>query len=117
MAGEILDELFPLAPVFGRRDILLVPERMNRLRVKGELLGHEAELDKRTNLIREQAIVDQVGVRVVVDGAAVFVFVVEAVFIVEDRMEADVFELGDPFGLTQVVAVAVAKAKDGARNL
>jgi hypothetical protein len=29
-------------------------------------------------------------------------------------MEADVFERGDPFGLTQVVAVAVAKTKDGA---
>src|SRR5260370_33197988 len=111
---EILDELFPLAPVLRRRDILLVPERMQRVRVGGKFLGHEAELDERTNMILQQAVVDLIDIGEVVDGAAVFVFVVEAGFIVEDGMEAVVFKAGDALGFTQVVAVALAKAKDGA---
>src|SRR6266700_3413327 len=51
MAREILDELFPLGPIFWRRDVLLVPKRMKRVWVGGKLLGHEAEFDKRTNMI------------------------------------------------------------------
>src|SRR6267143_3134911 len=60
MAREILDELLPFVPILGRRDVLLVPESMQRVRVRGELLGHEAELDKWTNVIFEQAVVDLV---------------------------------------------------------
>ncbi len=51
MAGEILDELFPLVPVFRRGNILLVPESMKRAGVGGELFGREAEFDKGTNVI------------------------------------------------------------------
>ncbi len=114
MAGEILDELLPLVPVFGRRDVLFVPERMKSVGIRSELFGHEAELDERADVILEQAVVDLVDVGVVVHGMAVFVFVIEAGFVVENRVKANVLEAGDAPGFAEIVAVAFAEGKDGA---
>ena len=42
MPRECFDELLPLVPVFRRSDVLLVPERMQRVWVGGKFLGREA---------------------------------------------------------------------------
>jgi len=87
---------------------------MQSVGVRGELLGHEAKLDEWTNVILQQAVVDLIDVRVVVDGAPFFVFVIEAGFIMENGVEADVFEPGDALRFAEVIAVAVAKAQNSA---
>src|SRR6266481_1529495 len=88
MTCEVFDELLPLVPVLGRRDILLVPESVKGAGIRGELLGHEAELDERADVVLEEAVVNLVDVGEVVNGMAIFVLVVEADFVVEDGVEA-----------------------------
>ena len=65
-------------------------------------------------MILEQAVVDLVDVGEVIDRLARSVFVVEANFVVEDGVEADVLESGDAPGFAEVGAVAFAQAEDGA---
>ena len=94
VSGEGANEGVPLGIVLGRRHDLLVPERMHVL-TERELLGHETDFDKGANAIGEQPVVNLVNVGEVVDGVALFVFVVYADFVVEDGVEADVVEIGD----------------------
>src|SRR5271168_636179 len=114
MACEIFDELFPLVPIFRRGDVLFVPEGMDGVGIGGELFGHEAELDEGADFVFEEAVVDLVDVGEIVDGLAGLVFVVEAEFVVEDSVEADVVEAGDALGFAEVAAIAVAEGEDGA---
>ena len=43
-----------------------------------------------------------------------FVFVVDPYFVMQDRVEADVAEIGDGFHRTEIIAVALAQSEDGA---
>ena len=111
---KVFDQLLPLVPLLGRSDILLVPKGMKRVGVGGKLLGHEAQLDERPNMVLQQAIVDLVHVRKVVDGLAIFVFVIKPDFVMENRVKSHVLKPRDALGFAQVVAVVFAKAQDGA---
>ena len=68
----------PLRVVLGRRDDLLVPEGVV-VEPRRQLLRHEADLDKGPHAIRQQAVINLVDVRQVVDGVSLRVFVVDAV--------------------------------------
>src|SRR5258708_30305080 len=114
MTREILGELFPPSPVLRRRNVLFVPEGVERVRIRGKLFRGEAELDKWADVILKQAVVDLIHVGKVVDRLAVVVLVVEAGFVVEDSVETDIFEAGNAFCLTEGVAIAFAEAQDGA---
>src|SRR6266849_184573 len=114
MASEVFNELLPLVPVLGRRDVLLVPEGVESARIRGKLFGHEAELDEGADVVLEQAVVNLIDVGKVVNGLTVFVLVVEAGLVVEDGVKADVFEAGDAAGFAKVVAVAFTKRDDAA---
>ena len=57
----------PLRIVLGRRNILLVPERMNGLRIRSQLVRHKADLDKWPHTLIEQPIVDLIHIGEVVD--------------------------------------------------
>src|SRR5712664_4768930 len=112
MPRERLDKLLPFAPVLWRSNILLVPERVQGVRIGGELLGHEAQFDERTHFVVQQSIVDLIDIGKVVDRFAGSVFVVNADFVMEDGVEAHVFESGDALRLAQIVEIAFAKGED-----
>jgi hypothetical protein len=111
--GETADENVPLRVVLGRGDVLLVPERVKVL-ASGKFPGHETDFDKGADAIGKKAVVDLADVSEIEEGIAGFVLVVDAEFIVENGVEADVAEIGDLFHFVKVVAVGFAKGKDGA---
>src|SRR6185369_15672230 len=86
VSGEGANEGVPLGIVLGRRNDLLVPERMHVL-TEREFLRHETDFDKGADAAGEQTVVDLVDVGKVVDGGALGVFVVDADFVVEDGVE------------------------------
>src|SRR5580704_16552174 len=91
----------------------MVPKLLRDL-LRRELCGHETYLDKRTNAVLQQAVVDLIDVGKIVDGIARGIFVVQAYFVVENRMEADVVETGGLLHHAEIVAVAFAQRQDGA---
>ena len=107
------DQLVPLCIILRRRNVLLIPKGVQRVSCR-ELLRHEAEFHKRANLVRKQTIIDLVHVREVVHRIALRVLVIHANFILEDGMEANIFEAGDLLDVAQVAAVALAQAQNGA---
>ena len=113
MLGELADQIVPLGIVFRRRDDGAIPEGLVDV-FGGELFGHEAQLDKRTHAIFQQAVVDLVDVREIVDGISGSVLVVDAEFVEENAVETDVLEIGDGFYGAEIVAIAFAHGEDGA---
>ena len=93
---------------------MLVPEGVQGVGVGSELLGHEAHFHEGADLVFQEAIVDLIDVREVVDGISSGIFVVDSDFILKNRVETDEFEIGDAFGFAQIVAIAVAQGEDGA---
>ena len=57
-----------------------------------KLLRHEAQFDEGADAVGQQAVVDLVDVREVVDRLALFVLVVDADFVVKDGVEAHVWK-------------------------
>src|SRR5260370_2578789 len=98
MAREILNELLPLVPVLRRRNVLFVPEGMQRVRIGGKLFGREAELDEWADVILEQAVVDLIDIGEVVYRLAVFVLVVKAGFARQNGVEPNAFQTRNPLG-------------------
>ena len=107
MADESVDHARPPRVVFGRRGIISVPEGVGG-RSGGKLVGHEAQLDERTNAVRQQAIVDLIDVAEVVRDRALFALAVESDFVVEDGMKPNVLEAGYRLNRTQVSPIVVA---------
>ncbi len=68
---------------------------MQRIRIECQLLGHEADFDKRLHSILEQPIVNLVNVREVVDGISVLVLVVNSDLIVQNRMKSHIAKVCD----------------------
>ena len=97
----------PLLVGFRRVGQRLVPERVRLLR-RGQGRGHEAQLDERPDAVRQDAVVDLIHVRPVVDRLALLGLAVDAVVVVEDVVEADVAEIGDRPGRAQVLPPALA---------
>src|SRR4051812_9468765 len=111
--GERGDQPVPPVKTLRWRDILLVPERMKRIRVKGQLLRHKADLDHRTNAVLQKSVVDLIYVGEVVDRCSVFIFVINADFIMQDAVETNVAEVCDLFHRPQVIPVTLAEGKNG----
>src|SRR5580692_5260254 len=91
MSREVRDEILPFVPILGWRNIRLIPKRLEHLGC-GKFFGHEAKFYKRANAVLEQAIVNLVDVRKIVDWLPFGILVVQAEFIVKNGMEADVFK-------------------------
>jgi hypothetical protein len=53
-----------------------------------------------------------IDVREIVDRLSIGVFIVQADFVVEDSVEADILEIGDPFDIAEIVAIVVAERED-----
>ena len=96
MLCELADEFGPLFVALGRGDVGLVPEILI-LRFGGQLFGHEAQFDEGPHTGLQQAVVDLVHVGEVVDRFTGGVFVIEADFVMENCVEADVFEIRGGF--------------------
>ena len=79
----------------------------------GELLRHEAQFDKRAYAVLQQAVVDLVDVRKIVDRLALRIFVVDSDVIEEDSVEADVLDVGDLLYVAQVATIALSEAEIG----
>ncbi len=110
--GELRDHVVPLGIILGRRDVGVIPERL-QIRPRGQLVGHEAELDERLHVGGQQPIIDLIDVREVVDRLALLVFVVDADIVEQDAVKANVLESGDLAHRSQVVAIGVAQAEHG----
>ena len=55
MLREGFDHRAPFVPIFRRRDVHFVPERVQRVWIGGQLFGHEADLDEGTHAELQQA--------------------------------------------------------------
>ena len=83
-------------------------------RLGRQLPRHEAQLDKRTDAIRQQTVVDLVDVGKVVARPPRIVLVVEAHLVVEDGVEPHVLDARCRLDLSQIVPVTLAQRQDGA---
>ena len=110
--GELRDQVVPLRIILRRRDVGVVPERL-QVRSRSQLVGHEAELNKRLHAQSEQAIVNLIDVGEVVDGPALLVLIVHTHIVIENAVEADVLEAGDLAHRPHVAAIRVAQAEYG----
>src|ERR1700727_2181384 len=77
----------------GGRDVRLVPEGMECVWVEGKLLWHEAYLDHGTDTVLQQAIIDLIDVREIVDRVSVLILVVDTDLVVQDGVEPDVLKI------------------------
>ena len=112
--GEVRHQIVPAFHALWRRDVRLVPERMECVRVEGQLLWHEADLYDGAHAILQQAVVDLIDVGEIVDGIAVLVFVVDAYLVVKDGVEANVAEVRYFLHGAKIFAVAFTQSQDGA---
>ncbi len=62
----------------------------------------------------QESVVNLVHISEVIDRIAVFIFVVDAHFVVENRMEAHVFEIRGGLHRIQILAIAVAQRQNRA---
>ena len=92
-----------------RRHILLVPERVQRIRIKRQLLGHKADLNHRLHAVLQKSVVDLVHIREVVHRIAMLILRVHAVFIVQNAVRPHVAHPGHTMHRPQIVAVAFAQ--------
>jgi len=111
--GKGCDERVPLCIAGGRRDVGVIPEGLENL-LLGQIVGHEADLYVRLDAVRQQRVVDVVHVGPVVERVAVFIDAVDAVFIVEDGVKADVLEVSHLAHLVEVGLVLRAHDEVGA---
>ena len=86
---------------------MLVPEGVQRVGIERQFPGHETDLYHRADSIAEQAVVDLVHISKVVNRLAMFVLVVNAIFIVQDGVETNIPEIGHCFYRAKVFAVAL----------
>src|SRR5437667_8583841 len=89
-------ELIPFVPILWRGDIRLVPKRVQDV-YRCQISWHETQLDKRPNSVGQQAVVDLVHVGEVIDGVSLAIFLIHSDLVVENSMEAHVFEISSLF--------------------
>src|SRR5437762_7313095 len=106
-------ELIPFVPILWRGDIRLVPKRVQDV-LRRQLSWHETQFDKRPNSVGQQAVVDLVYVGEVIAGAPFAIFLIHSDLVVENSMEAHVFELSSLFDFAKVSALTFAQAENGA---
>src|SRR5262249_30232319 len=82
------------------------------VRIKGQLLRHETDLDHGPHAVCEQPVVNLVDVGKVVNRIAVLVFVIYSDFILQDGVKTDVSEIGDCLYGAKVIAIALAQRKN-----
>src|SRR2546423_14056811 len=106
MLNEVRNEIFPFIPILRGRNDRMVPKGVQHL-LGGELLWHKTQFNKRSHSILEEAIVNLIDVRIIVDGRTVAAFVVQTNFIVKDRMESNVFKSRGVLNSAKVLAIVV----------
>src|SRR5271166_2422824 len=111
--GELRDHVVPLGVILRRGDVGAIPKCLD-VRTRSKLVRHETELDKRLDAICQKTVVNLVNVGKVVNRPTVFVFVVNADFVVEDRVEAHVLQAGDLLDFAQIAAPGIAQGENGA---
>src|ERR1700730_953394 len=109
MPRKSLNQLLPFAPIFRRRYVLLVPERVLGIGIRRQLLWHKTQLDKRSHFIFKQSVINLVYIRKVVHRLSIFIFVVQSDLIVKNGVEANIFEVRDSLDLPQIVPVTFAQ--------
>jgi hypothetical protein len=60
--------------------------------------------------VLDQPVINLIDVRKVINGSAVLVFIVNADFVIQDRVKTNVLEAGDLLHVLQVSAIAFAQA-------
>src|SRR5262245_51002399 len=113
MLGKTGDEIAPSSPIFWRRNDRFVPEGMKRL-FRRKLSRSEAQFDEGPHLVLEEAIVDLIDVREVVNRPVVGPLVVDADFVVEDGVEAYIFEAGGRFDVAKIAPIVLSQRENGA---
>src|ERR1700681_2095544 len=66
MPEECLSQPVPTVPILRRRNIRFVPEGMKQVGSR-QLIGHEADLNEWTESVREQAVIDLINIREVIN--------------------------------------------------
>src|SRR5260370_2600957 len=110
MVGKCVDQIIPAVPVRWRRDIALIPEGVKQI-AGCQLVGHKTDLHKRPDSICQQTIVNLIDVGEVVDWSPLVILAINAHFVVENGMEANVAEVRDLLHGLQIVAIALTQAQ------
>jgi hypothetical protein len=105
---EIEDKVIPFFPILRRRDNRFVPEGLNNWQC-GKLPGHEAQLHERANVILQQPIVNLIHVREIINRLSAGIFVVQAIFVIENRMKSDIFETSSLLDFAKIAAVVLSQ--------
>src|SRR5260370_18549688 len=80
----------------------------------GEIGGHETQFHERPETTLEQPIVNLIGIRPVVNGPALRIFVVNAGLIVQDGMEANVANARYALNGAEIPAITIAQRQNRA---
>src|SRR6266853_497624 len=107
------NEVVPFVPIFWRRNVRFIPERVQG-RFHGELPGHEAQFYKWTNTIFQEAVVDLIDVRKIINGLSLRILVVQSDLIVENRMKSDISESRCILYLAEITAITVTQRQNRA---
>src|SRR5579875_895582 len=81
------------------------------LQIRRQLARHKTKLDEWLYLLIEQSVVDLIDIREVINRPALLVFIVDAVLIVQNGVEAHVFEARVLARCLQVQPIAFAHAE------
>ena len=106
------DQVVPPHPIFWGSDVGLVPEGMRHV-PGGQFLRHEAQLYEGTHPVGQQAVINLIQVRKVVERLALLVFIIDTNFVVKDGVEAHILKAGDLFDFPQVLTIAVTQGQHG----
>ena len=104
----------PVFETFRWRHIRLVPEGVERVGIKGQLLRHEADLHDRADAVLQQAVVDLIDIGKVIDRVAVLVLVIDSDLVMQDGVKTHILEFCYLLYRAKVVAVAIAQGQDRA---
>ena len=85
---------------------------MQRIWIECELFWHKADFDDRANAIFQKPVVYLVYIREVVDGIAMFIFVVDAHLVVQDGVETNIAKIGHLLYCPQIASVAFSQGEN-----
>src|ERR1700683_658073 len=110
--GKLVHEFAPSLVILRRIRQGLVPKGVRGL-AGCKRLRHETNFNKRFHSKREDSVVNLVDVRKVVNRIALGIDGVDTDLIIENRVEANVFEIGNSLNFYKILSIAVAQRKDG----
>ncbi len=111
MFREVINQRLPFRIILRRRRKGMIPERVRGQRCS-QRARHEAHLDEGPHAVVQQSIINLIDVGPVVDRLSLRVFRINPHVVVEDRMKANVANVGGRFHGPKLAPVAFAERQN-----